>query len=79
MGEYSIISIHALREEGDPAGMQRKRLKSISIHALREEGDHWNGYGQVPGGISIHALREEGDNAAAAPGGADCYFYPRPP
>ena len=37
------ISIHALREEGDP----RVRLSGcgagISIHALREEGDSKNG------------------------------------
>ena len=34
------ISIHALREEGDPKKLCRKeKLKSISIHALREEGD----------------------------------------
>mgnify|MGYP007028230346 CR=1 FL=1 len=34
------ISIHALREEGDP-GQQHfaYRLQRISIHALREEGD----------------------------------------
>ena len=37
---YAIISIHALREEGD-AGIHRCRSwgKPISIHALREEGD----------------------------------------
>ena len=34
------ISIHALREEGDPSkpGVQARR-EPISIHALREEGD----------------------------------------
>ena len=36
-----MISIHALREEGDePAGMFHNSLR-ISIHALREEGDVW--------------------------------------
>ena len=35
-----LISIHALREEGDPKRQKRRRPKSISIHALREEGDH---------------------------------------
>ena len=37
---HDKISIHALREEGDPA-IQRGRggLLRISIHALREEGD----------------------------------------
>ena len=38
--QHGVISIHALREEGDPkqsvlSDMQTK----ISIHALREEGD----------------------------------------
>ena len=33
------ISIHALREEGDPAARLRQPERHISIHALREEGD----------------------------------------
>ena len=33
------ISIHALREEGDPSTTGRVRYRDISIHALREEGD----------------------------------------
>ena len=34
------ISIHALREEGDPHGISITfGLYIISIHALREEGD----------------------------------------
>ena len=34
------ISIHALREEGDPESLVNDLLKTyISIHALREEGD----------------------------------------
>ena len=34
------ISIHALREEGDPLGFsERSSTVKISIHALREEGD----------------------------------------
>ena len=33
------ISIHALREEGDPALRRRGPDAGISIHALREEGD----------------------------------------
>jgi len=35
----SEISIHALREESDPAGIRRAALVRISIHALREESD----------------------------------------
>ena len=34
-----MISIHALREEGDFCGNIHQSLASISIHALREEGD----------------------------------------
>ena len=56
------ISIHALREEGDPQDYTGYKLAEfISIHALREEGDRFQ---LVPCGrctISIHALREEGD------------------
>ncbi len=33
------ISIHALREEGDPEARGDVRVGEISIHALREEGD----------------------------------------
>ena len=37
------ISIHALREEGDPNSSGSSWKRQISIHALREEGDrkHW--------------------------------------
>ena len=34
-----IISIHALREEGDCGQLRHQLLQGISIHALREEGD----------------------------------------
>ena len=56
------ISIHALREEGDPKLTDKTLDCFISIHALREEGDpddvvvYFFGHS-----ISIHALREEGD------------------
>ena len=36
---HHIISIHALREEGDAGGRSSGRRSQISIHALREEGD----------------------------------------
>ena len=41
------ISIHALREEGDPCRPSRTCRKSISIHALREEGDYSAKTGEV--------------------------------
>ena len=42
-----MISIHALREEGDPDPLLRRQERSISIHALREEGDRR---------VSLHSL-----------------------
>ena len=57
-----VISIHALREEGDLNFEELQEKRNISIHALREEGDAM----LTPISlylflISIHALREEGD------------------
>ena len=60
--EDSEISIHALREEGDPRdGADGHGSDRISIHALREEGDRPSRCFPADYGISIHALREEGD------------------
>ena len=39
MDEKVEISIHALREEGDPIDFYVLVACEISIHALREEGD----------------------------------------
>ena len=38
-GHARLISIHALREEGDIGRPPVFESKEISIHALREEGD----------------------------------------
>ena len=59
----AVISIHALREEGDVHLQDECRLADhISIHALREEGDERRIILAKPSPeISIHALREEGD------------------
>ena len=56
-----MISIHALRVEGDIAIGAELAEKKISIHALRVEGDceAYNEYHKQR--ISIHALRVEGD------------------
>ena len=44
LGSMRIISIHALREEGDNESLDvRHFFVGISIHALREEGDSKNG------------------------------------
>ena len=57
-----VISIHALREEGDLHSVFGPRLLvAISIHALREEGDLEFRQCLRCFAISIHALREEGD------------------
>ena len=37
---WILISIHALREEGDLLPSMAARARAISIHALREEGDY---------------------------------------
>ena len=62
------ISIHALREEGDPSkpGVQARR-EPISIHALREEGDTDTPEQLARYKISIHALREEGNERCFLP------------
>ena len=39
MQNGSMISIHALREEGDDDNVPYRMTWDISIHALREEGD----------------------------------------
>ena len=58
----TIISIHALREEGDTTRKTKYPDFSISIHALREEGDIFRQFRHLKKrAISIHALREEGD------------------
>ena len=57
-----LISIHALREEGDSLfSSTSTQTGRISIHALREEGDLPEKDRQAVRSISIHALREEGD------------------
>ncbi len=42
-GLCGLISIHALREEGDRIRHRKWPVPKISIHALREEGDSKNG------------------------------------
>ena len=76
----TLISIHALREEGDVGKFIGQQFGQISIHALREEGDpcyHVTVYS--PEIISIHALREEGDGQHQQRPYSPCHFYPRPP
>ena len=58
-----IISIHALRGEGDNNKGARAQTSGISIHALRGEGDFKPDKVYDFIYISIHALRGEGDDS----------------
>ena len=69
-----IISIHALREEGDRHRAPCSGILPISIHALREEGDLGAAEVSLIHDISIHALREEGDRLAALTA-SRCYLF----
>ena len=79
-GVLGAISIHALREEGDPPlwGLPenwpyfyprppRGGRRGVDIQTVQ------------PPRISIHALREEGDPRSRNSRAAPRYFYPRPP
>ena len=74
-----IISIHALREEGDSVWDVLMPYITISIHALREEGDCRLQRHADDLQISIHALREEGDGLDHCDDRHPRNFYPRPP
>ena len=77
---HLLISIHALRVEGDLNKSVAASSQSISIHALRVEGDLYGGAQIVATDrISIHALRVEGDPATERKKTAAFDFYPRPP
>ena len=78
--DSQVISIHALREEGDPPQRRgitarrnfyprpprggRPRLSGVPLRTLE---------------ISIHALREEGDTSKRLRPCLSGHFYPRPP
>ena len=75
-----IISIHALREEGDdlPGVLPDEDKKFLSTpSARRATPSHQRR--QDMDKISIHALREEGDFCTMIRGTFRQYFYPRPP
>ena len=80
IGNKFIISIHALRVEGDKIPVRPRGLRRISIHALRVEGDDFAAVCLLKLiDISIHALRVEGDGFPAKLVHPLRYFYPRPP
>ena len=75
-----IISIHALREEGDFSTLaQVMATQGISIHALREEGDALiRGQEQFP--ADFYPRPPRGGRLSHMPRGhTQGYFYPRPP
>ena len=74
------ISIHALREEGDPGGDHRDGHPNQFLSTPSARRATWPTSFQPPTTpISIHALREEGDSACRHTGSLRTYFYPRPP
>ena len=77
---HIMISIHALREEGDVPAYQLAGEDTNFYPRPPRGGRHAR-----PGGrgflswISIHALREEGDTSKRLKFYDKAYFYPRPP
>ena len=75
-----IISIHALREEGDEDVRVSRQRRSISIHALREEGDVLKEAGRVVQKLFLSTPSARRATAALAFLASLCKdFYPRPP
>ena len=76
---YCVISIHALREEGDPGLYVAFPAGWISIHALREEGD------LAFASLRLSALHfyprpPRGGRRGIQTGDSSTHnFYPRPP
>ena len=75
-----MISIHALREEGDVLAMRQLFFfgKFLSTPSARRATHPDQRKGQVRS-ISIHALREEGDISGGTNRFSTADFYPRPP
>ena len=75
-----MISIHALREEGDVAQglflVGGYQFLSTPSARRATQGWHHDHHGQQ---ISIHALREEGDIERICVHSSESDFYPRPP
>ena len=74
------ISIHALREEGDPSVCRGPQCSSrfLSTPSARRATEPPR-CGSPCGHISIHALREEGDALSSSSSASWQNFYPRPP
>ena len=79
-GIILIISIHALREEGDIQSWSFASSRS-DFYPRPPRGGRLTGWKlhDLGADISIHALREEGDAARSTALSAPAHFYPRPP
>ena len=77
---FTVISIHALREEGDVdrAVVLRALAEFLSTPSARR-ATFQAGLFAVDHDISIHALREEGDLSGSGGQQSMANFYPRPP
>ena len=77
---HVVISIHALREEGDPLYPIRPHQSGLflSTPSARRATPVPHPPPSV-GAISIHALREEGDGSRSIMSTRYRDFYPRPP
>ena len=74
------ISIHALREEGDPQKPAPTSNRCYFYPRPPRGGRPLLAHSaQRAHFISIHALREEGDSAWTKTSSMPCNFYPRPP
>ena len=74
------ISIHALREEGDPAPQLSRPTRQIFLSTPSARRATWpDGLRWHLSAISIHALREEGDPRSIMRLQVRYNFYPRPP
>ena len=75
-----VISIHALREEGDTSWWEvRPSVRQFLSTPSARRATHPGVLLQRPGTISIHALREEGDLFRRIRRKGPNDFYPRPP
>ena len=75
-----LISIHALREEGDPSvGVWQRQLTKFQSTPSARRATWITSKRCSRLSISIHALREEGDVSTTTRNITGKYFNPRPP
>ena len=77
--QHLLISIHALREEGDVGPLLSACPDNFYPRPPRGGRQYWDDRNVINDNISIHALREEGDSRPITSVSPMPYFYPRPP